>query len=110
MGVLSVLQKHYQDKINELDKEKTKLETLSVENEKLSNLKNDYYLDATDDKKYWNTAVFEAPYLLNFWFDFLDTQGELNQFSVKAVGSRTKSINDTAVKSIYFRETPDVIF
>ena len=110
MGVLSVLQKHYQDKINELDKEKTKLETLSVENEKLSNLKNDYYLDATDDKKYWNTAVFEAPYLLNFWFDFLDTQGELNQFSVKTVGSRTKSINDTAVKSIYFRETPDVIF
>ena len=109
-GVLSMLQKHYQDKINELDKEKTKLETLSVENEKLSNLKNDYYLDATDDKKYWNTAVFEAPYLLNFWFDFLDTQGELNQFSVKTVGSRTKSINDTAVKSIYFRETPDVIF
>ena len=109
-GILSMLQKHYQDKRNELDKEKTKLETLNAENEKLSNLKNDYYLDATDDKKYWNTAVFEAPYLLNFWFDFLDTQGELNQFSVKAVGSRTKSINDTAVKSIYFRETPDVIF
>jgi hypothetical protein len=26
------------------------------------------------------------------------------------VGNRAKAINDTAVKSIYFRETPNVIF
>jgi hypothetical protein len=54
--------------------------------------------------------VFEAPETLNFWFDFLDTPGELQQFNVKNVGSRSKSINDTSIKSIYFRETPKVVF
>lgn len=29
---------------------------------------------------------------------------------MKNVGSRSKSINDTNVKSIYFRETPSVVF
>ena len=62
------------------------------------------------DKKYWNRNVFEHPELLNFWFDFLDTEGELQNFNVQTVGSRSKAINDTAVKSIYFRETPSVIF
>ena len=61
-------------------------------------------------KKYWNRNVLEHPELLNFWFDFLDTEGELQQYNVRSVGSRSKSVNDTAIKSIYFRETPTVIF
>lgn len=73
-------------------------------------------------KRYWHRNVFEHPELLNFWFDFLDTEGdynedgsarrkgELRQFNVQSMGSRSKAINDTAVKSIYFRETPAVIF
>jgi hypothetical protein len=40
----------------------------------------------------------------------MDTEGTLSQFSVKNIGRRSKAINDTAVKSIYFRETPQVIF
>jgi hypothetical protein len=43
---------------------------------------------------------------LNFWIDFLDTQGELIQYSVKNIGNRPKAINDSDVKAIYFRETP----
>lgn len=62
------------------------------------------------DNIYWNKNVYERPESLNFWFDFLDTEGELSQYSVKNVGTRTKSINDTNVKSIYFRETPNVLF
>lgn len=69
-----------------------------------------YYYDNDADYKYWNKNVFEHPELLNFWFDFLDTEGELQDFNVKNVGSRSKSINDTNVKSIYFRETPSVVF
>ena len=38
------------------------------------------------------------------------TVEELSQFNVKNIGPRTKSINDTNIKSIYFRETPNVIF
>ena len=68
----------------------------------------DYY--HSGDQIYWNKNVYEHPEVLNFWFDFLDVEGELSQYSVKNVGARTKSINDTNIKSIYFRETPNVLF
>lgn len=80
---------------------------------KLDNYKNDienYYQGEDDEYLYWNKNVFEHPELLNFWFDFLDLEGELQDFNVKNVGSRSKSINDNNVKSIYFRETPSVVF
>ena len=67
-----------------------------------------YYSDS-DVKKYWNKAVYEHPETLNFWFDFLDTSGELKQFGVKSIGSRSKSIKDTEVKAIYFRDTPEIL-
>lgn len=60
--------------------------------------------------EHWLTNVYEYPETLNFWFDFLDTEGELSQFNVKSVGARSKAVNETTIKSIYFRETPDVIF
>ena len=71
----------------------------------------DYYihLEEGDPRLYWNKNVVENPQLLNFWFDFLDN-GELQQFSVKVVGDRPKSINDKDITSIYFRETPNIIY
>lgn len=60
--------------------------------------------------EHWLTNVYEYPETLNFWFDFLDAEGELSQFNVKSVGARSKAVNETTIKSIYFRETPDVIF
>lgn len=67
-----------------------------------------YY--SNGDNQYWNKQVYESPELLSFWFDFLDIEGELSQYSVKNIGVRPKAINDTNIKSIYFREIPDVIF
>ena len=69
---------------------------------------NQFYTDGLH--KYWNKNIYEHPELLDFWFDFLDVEGELDQFSVKNVGARTKPVNDTNIKSIYFRETPNVVF
>lgn len=69
-----------------------------------------YYGEDNQAKKGWLKAVYEAPETLNFWLDFLDTRGQLSQFSVKNIGARVKSINDSNVKSIYFRDTPNVIF
>ena len=69
---------------------------------------NQFYTDGPH--KYWNKNIYEHPELLDFWFDFLDVEGELDQFSVKNVGARTKPVNDTNIKSIYFRETPNVVF
>lgn len=59
---------------------------------------------------FWHKNVFEHPDQLNFWFDFLDTEGDLSQFNVQKVGDRLKSVNDTNIKGIYFKTTPDVIF
>ena len=69
----------------------------------------EYYAE-DQEHKFWHKNVFEAPHLLNYWLDFLDADGELNQFSCKAVGSRPKAVNDSNVKCIYFRETPAIIF
>lgn len=63
-----------------------------------------------NNKLYWNKNVFENPGSLNYWFDFLDSSGELSNFNVKAIGARTKAINETNIKSIYNREIPNVIF
>ena len=75
----------------------------------------DYYriTDTQEEKaKYlhWNKNVVNAPETLNFWMDFLDVDGELNQFSVPVVGDRTKVVNDKDVKSIYFKEVSEVIY
>lgn len=58
----------------------------------------------------WARAVYEAPETLDFWFDFLDQGGELEQFSIFMIGDRPKAVNESSVKSIYFRETPMIIF
>lgn len=68
------------------------------------------YDDEYDKKTYWNNGIKESPEALNFWFDFLDSEGELSQYSVKNVGTRPKAENNSDVKGIYFRETPNIIY
>lgn len=68
------------------------------------------FIGTEEPRCYWCRDVYENPGVLNYWFDFLDSEGELSNFTVRAIGARTKAINETTVKSIYFRETPDIIF
>ena len=105
---LSTLQYHYVSLTSQLKQkeEKSEMLRLQIEEDK-TNLQNYYGKD--EKYAFWNRSVYEAPEQLNFWFDFIN-ESELTSFNVKAVGSRPKVINDTAVKSIYFRETPDIIF
>ena len=63
-----------------------------------------------DSNLYWNRAVFNSPWTINFWFDFLDPGGEMECFSVPMIGNRAKVVNDNNVKAIYFRETPEIIY
>lgn len=58
----------------------------------------------------WNINVIKLPQQLNFWFDFLDTEGELDQYSVRNIGTRPKAENDSDVKAIYFRDIPTILF
>lgn len=91
----------------EIQNLKLKLKSITSE---LEDFIINYYCDEGSDLLWWNKNVYERPETLNFWFDFLDTEGELSQFSVKAIGSRPKAVNDTNIKSIYFKNTPDVLF
>ena len=54
--------------------------------------------------------VVRNPGLLNFWIDFLDTNGSINKYAVKIIGDRAKAINDTKITSINFREVPTILF
>ena len=72
----------------------------------------DYIIDNTSDRLYWNKAVFEEPETLNFWFDFLDSEGttDLGQFSIPQIGDRSKVINEDKASSIIFKEVSNSIF
>lgn len=103
-------------------RKKNELEVLTMtyddKKEKYDKLKQDYtvnyytQLSDSDARKHWHKNVFEAPETLNFWFDFLEATEDsvLGRYSVKNIGARTKPVNDTNIKSIYFRETPGVVF
>lgn len=104
---LSQLQLYLANLTTELNKYKDFSETAQKSIDNYTKMLENYYTDG--NYKYWNKNVYEHPEMLNFWFDFID-EGELANFNVKTVGARPKVINDTAVKSIYFRETPDIIF
>lgn len=70
----------------------------------------DYYKDQ-ETGNYWNKMVDENPENLLFWFDFLEAEGsEISKYAVYNIGDRTKSVKDTNVKSIYYREIPTTIF
>lgn len=72
-----------------------------------------YYSYVTDEEnrwRYWTNDIIENPSSLNFWFDFMDADSELGQYSISAIGDRTKVVKDTKVTSIYFRQVPQLIF
>ena len=90
--------------------------------EELSTFKCDYYLKPKSEEElkdyenyseanyYWNKNVVNAPELLNFWLDFYEGNEQLSQYSISAIGDRTKVINDTKITSVYFKNIPNVIF
>lgn len=76
------------------------------------NLTTTYYYkpDPNEWVNGWNPIVDNSPESLNFWFDFLDDGGDIERYGTSFVGDRPKAVNDSMIKSIYFRETPTLIF
>lgn len=58
----------------------------------------------------WSRAYLDSPNNLIFDIDFLDTTGELGQYSIPAIGHRPKVVSDKQVKSLYYLDTPNIIF
>ena len=66
---------------------------------------------AEGEYKYWHYNVIENPELLNFWFDFFNAdQMGIGKYAISVIGDRPKTINDTSIKTIIYRDTPDVIY
>ena len=107
--ILQTLQEYYKTTEAFLAAESLQLEDLTAQLEYATTHVDNFYPE-DHDHAYWCKDVYQSPDALNFWFDFLDQDGELDNFNVRVVGSRPKAVNDTSVKSIYFRETPSVIF
>lgn len=104
----------YQNKINKITDKYSIIQAQITEcvqkyNDVLQRIDN-YDSNFSDDFAYWNKSVVESPETLNFWLEFLDTKGELNQYSIPKVGDRSKVDNANNVTSIYFREIPQIIF
>lgn len=62
-----------------------------------------------DKYQYWNKDVNLNPDDLKFWFNFLDTDGELKKYSVKNIGQRLKVDNNKSVTGLFNMETPEVL-
>lgn len=91
-----------------------RIEILKQQRDQLLASKENYIYPKTStepitSETYWTTDIYN-PQRLVFWFDFLPGSGELQQFNVKNIGSRSKVINDTDIKAIYFRDTPTIEF
>ena len=60
---------------------------------------------------YWNKDITNSPETLDFWFDFINGEiSFLSKYSIQTIGPRPKVINDSAVKAIYYKEVPNIIF
>lgn len=88
----------------------SRIRALKSEKEDFIEYYNGTFYPADHELAFWNKEVYETPHTLNFWFDFLDMDGQLSEYSCKAIGPRPKAVNDNNVKSIYFRETPMIVF
>ena len=85
----------------------------------LNSHQNEYYIlkDGNYDEaspnyaKPQNSIINENPEAINFWFDFIEAnESELGQYAISAIGDRPKVINDTNIKALIYKQTPQVLF
>ena len=59
----------------------------------------------------WHKDIENSPSSLLFWFDFLDADSlGVGQFSVPAIGNRPKVSKNDSIRSIIYKDIPDVVF
>ena len=90
-----------------LIKAKEEVTEEKIKDIELSDIIEHYKIEYNDNG--YHKYIETNPELLNFDFNFLNTNGELNKYSVKTIGDRTKAVNDNKITAIYFQETPSVL-
>lgn len=87
--------------------DKTRYKTLDLALEDYYNT----YITSGNQGLYWNKLVYTDPSSLLFWFDFLESRStNLGKYSVKAIGDRTKAVNEDEIRAIYYGEIPNLIY
>lgn len=72
---------------------------------------NEYYSESEGlEKKFWTKKIHTDIYNLDFWFDFLDTEGSISQYSVRKIGRRPLVENKSSYKSIFLGEIPEILY
>lgn len=57
-----------------------------------------------------SSVTFTGENTLKFWLDFISVDSDLGKYRVSIIGRRPKVVNDSDVKAIFYRETPNVLF
>lgn len=58
----------------------------------------------------WNPQFKDDPSSLVYWLDFIEPKGILAEYSIQAIGRRSKVLNDTDVKMLFANEIPNFIY
>lgn len=71
----------------------------------------DYILKEDKDyRKCWNKKIYEDFTSANFWFDFIESDSKINDFSVQNIGDRIKTEKNDKISAIDYGAIPDIIY
>jgi hypothetical protein len=45
----------------------------------------------------FNESVSKHPETLNFWFDFMEVQGEIAKYAISTIGNRPKAVSNDKI-------------
>ena len=61
------------------------------------------------DKEDFKDEVKQAPYNLDYFLDFIDSDAAIGEFSVSNIGRRTKVVNDEKINCLFEPDVPFVV-
>lgn len=67
-------------------------------------------VDDFNSETYWLKMIQTQPSSLNFWFDLTEGYDELAKYRISLIGDRLKATKDGQVKSLYYKDTPNIIY
>ena len=72
----------------------------------------DWASQDTETKMYdgWNYTLLSDPGQLNYWLDYIDTNDIISQYSVSAIGRRSKVITNNDCHALFKNEIPQILF
>ena len=67
-------------------------------------------IEEYNKNNYWLISIQKYPSTINFWFDLTEGQEGLNEYTISRVGDRLKTVKDSAVTAIYYKDTPNILY